>query len=38
LSVCKRIVESAGGVIYAESVPGEGSKFVFTLPAVKGAQ
>jgi signal transduction histidine kinase/CheY-like chemotaxis protein len=34
LSVCKRIVEQAGGVIRAESVIGEGSKFVFTLPAV----
>jgi light-regulated signal transduction histidine kinase (bacteriophytochrome) len=35
LSVCRRIVESAGGTIHAESVPGEGSKFVFTLPAVE---
>jgi signal transduction histidine kinase/CheY-like chemotaxis protein len=35
LSVCRRIVERAGGTIHAESVPGEGSKFMFTLPAVK---
>ncbi len=35
LSVCRRIVERAGGAIHAESVPGAGSKFVFTLPAVK---
>ena len=33
LSVCKRIVERAGGCIRAESVLGEGSKFIFTLPA-----
>jgi signal transduction histidine kinase len=32
LSVCKRIVERAGGAIRAESVIGEGSKFMFTLP------
>jgi signal transduction histidine kinase len=34
LSVCKRIVERAGGVIRAESELGEGSKFLFTLPAI----
>lgn len=34
LSVCKRIVEHAGGVIRAESAPGQGAKFLFTLPAV----
>jgi signal transduction histidine kinase len=33
LSVCKRIVERAGGAIHAESVVSEGSKFIFTLPA-----
>jgi signal transduction histidine kinase len=38
LSVCKRIVERAGGTIYAESVVGEGSKFVFTLPAVESGR
>jgi len=35
LSVCKRIVEHAGGTIHAESVPGEGSRFIFTLPAAE---
>jgi len=35
LSVCKRIVERAGGTIRAESILGEGSKFVFTLPAAE---
>jgi signal transduction histidine kinase len=35
LSVCRRIVERAGGTIYAESVVGQGSKFVFTLPAIE---
>jgi len=38
LSVCKRIVEGAGGLIRAESVPGEGSKFIFTLPAVRKSE
>jgi len=35
LSVCKRIVERAGGFIRAESVPGQGTKFIFTLPAIE---
>ena len=38
LSVCRRIVERGGGTIYAESVVGEGSKFVFTLPAAESGR
>lgn len=34
LSVCRRIVERAGGSIHAESVPGEGATFIFSLPVI----
>jgi len=31
-AACKRIVEFMGGTIWAESKPGEGATFHFTLP------
>jgi signal transduction histidine kinase len=33
LAICKRIVERFGGRIWAESQPGDGAVFHFSLPA-----
>jgi signal transduction histidine kinase len=36
LTICRKIIEQHHGKIWAESVEGQGSRFVFTLPIVTG--
>jgi two-component system sensor histidine kinase VicK len=36
LALCRSIVEQHDGRLWAESTPGKGSRFLFTLPAVPG--
>lgn len=35
LTICRKIIEQHGGTIWAESTVGEGSRFIFTVPALQ---